>query len=219
MNKIALPKYGLYAITPEFKAAHKLINDIERVIQGGAVMVQYRDKKSTPANQREIAAQLLALCNRKSVPLIINDDIELTRSIGAHGVHIGKDDCDLAEAKSRLPDNSIIGVTCYNSIERAIAAEKQGASYVAFGRFFASKSKPEATVAELNILTRARQQLSIPVTAIGGIDSGNVAQPLQAGANLIAMIDAIFNTTNPKDTAQQISHLCQLAQNKTVTKP
>lgn len=219
MNNLKLPRQGLYAITPEFKSASKLINDVKLAIKGGAVMIQYRDKNNSSTKRREIATQLLTLCNENSVPLIINDDIELANSIGAHGVHIGKDDCKLAEAKAKLPKNSIIGVTCYNNIARAVEAEKQGASYVAFGRFFASKSKPEASTAELEILTQAKQQLSIPITAIGGISPDNATQALKAGADLLAVINAIFNsTTSPEHTAQKITSLCQFKRNNTVIK-
>ncbi len=207
MNKIELPQRGLYAITGQFDSAHRLIERVELAIQGGAAIIQYRDKNSTLTEQQEIARQLLTVCNRLRTPLIINDDIELAKTIGAHGVHLGQNDSKLAQAKISLPSDAIIGITCYNSIERAIEAEKQGASYVAFGRFFFSKSKPEASTASLSILAQAKQQLSLPVTAIGGINTENGSKVLEAGADLLAVIDGVFGEDQPDQAARRFVKL------------
>ncbi|RLA20911.1 MAG: thiamine phosphate synthase [Gammaproteobacteria bacterium] len=203
MTSVELPKRGLYAITGEFKSHHQLIDDVGLAIQGGAVMIQYRDKKNALPDQREIAKQLLTLCNQHATPLIINDNIELAKTVGAHGVHLGKSDCDLAQAKACLPEKAIIGISCYNTIQSAIEAEENGASYIAFGRFFPSKSKPGASTAKLETLTHAKQLISIPVTAIGGITADNASSLLQAGADLLAVIDAVFGEEHPGQAARK----------------
>jgi len=207
MTKIALPQRGLYAITGSFLSPNSLIEDVEQVIQGGAVMIQYRDKKNATATQLEIARQLLVVCNQHAIPLIINDNIELAKLVGAQGVHIGKDDGDLAEAKACLPPNSIIGATCYNDLNNAIKAEKQGASYVAFGRFHPSKSKPDAPTADLGILVQAKKSVSIPITAIGGISAENGSKLIERGADLLAVIDTVFGAESPQLAAQKMALL------------
>jgi thiamine-phosphate pyrophosphorylase len=207
MTKIGLPQRGLYAITGSFLSPNSLIQDVEQVIQGGAVMIQYRDKAGLPAVQLEIARQLLTICNSHAIPLIINDNIELAKLVGAQGVHIGKDDGNLAAAKAHLTPNSIIGVTCYNDLSNALKAEKQGASYVAFGRFYPSKSKPNAPIAELEILTRAKKAASIPITAIGGISAENGSELIERGADLLAVIDTVFAASSPQLAAQKMARL------------
>ncbi len=207
MTKIALPQRGLYAITGSFSSPNNLIENVEQVIQGGAVMIQYRDKTSLPTVQLEIARQLLVICNSHSIPLIINDNIELAKLVGAQGVHIGKDDSDLAEAKACLAPNSIIGVTCYNDLNNALKADKQGASYVAFGRFYPSKSKPDAPTADLDILVQAKKSVSIPITAIGGISAENGSELIEKGADLLAVIETVFGAESPQLSAQKIAGL------------
>ncbi|CAG0941680.1 partial thiamine-phosphate pyrophosphorylase, partial [Candidatus Brocadiaceae bacterium] len=140
------PKRGLYAITQtEHKTDAQIIADVEQVLSGGAVVLQYRDKRTdkTP----KLAEQLLTICRQYHVPLIINDDVELARQLNADGVHLGKDDSTIIEARLRLGQHAIIGVSCYNNLEAALHAEQQGANYVAFGRFFSSSTKPLASPA------------------------------------------------------------------------
>ncbi len=129
------PARGLYAITQtDNKSADTIINEVEAAIKGGAVIVQYRDKN--PADALFLARELVKICHRHKVPLIINDDVELAARAGADGVHIGKEDGAIAQARKRLGSDAIIGVSCYNFVERAIEAQAQGATYVALGVFF-----------------------------------------------------------------------------------
>ena len=194
----AFPSRGLYAITKADKAADELISDVAAAIRGGAVVVQYRDKK--PADPVFVARELIKVCHRHNVPLIINDDMELAVLSKADGVHLGKDDVDLVEARRHLGREAIIGVSCYNSLERALTAQVLGASYVAFGRFFPSNSKPLAAPAELTTLIEAKNQLRIPIVAIGGILPENGGQVLAAGADLLAVIGGVFDQ-NPERSA------------------
>lgn len=189
---MSMPIRGLYAITqPENKTPDNLLEDVEAAIRGGAVIVQYRDKN--PINAVATAAKLLELCRQHAVPLIINDNIELAASIGADGVHLGQTDGSIAQAKNRLSHTAIIGVSCYNSLELAIDAEAAGASYVAFGRFFPSTSKPLAAPAQLETLHQAKASLNIPIVAIGGILPENGQSLLEAGADLLAVIGGLFD--------------------------
>lgn len=186
------PKHGLYAITQtEGKSIARIIEEVEAALKGGAVVVQYRDK--TPLNANYLATQLLQLCHRYHAPLLINDNIELALAIGADGVHLGRDDGDIAYARRQLGPEAIIGISCYNDVKKAQSMAAKGADYVAFGRFFPSGSKPLAAPAELATLRQARQLLDVPIVAIGGILPENGGQLLAAGADLLAVIGGIFD--------------------------
>lgn len=192
-----LPLHGLYAITQtENKSLDTLLSNITAVIQGGAVVVQYRDKN--PDDALITARELLKLCHRYDVPLIINDCIELALLAGADGVHLGVTDANINDARKHLGYDAIIGVSCYNSVDRAINAQEQGASYVAFGRFFSSTSKPLAAPAQLSTLQEAKKLLTIPIVAIGGILPENGAQLLEAGADLLAVIGGLYGNDPEK---------------------
>jgi len=186
-----LPVRGLYAITQtDNKSMTTILAEIEQVLSGGAVMVQYRDKN--PQNAHLLASELVALCHQYHVPLIINDDVELAIQVNADGVHLGKEDGAVVYARQRLGNDAIIGVSCYNSVDRAIEAQRDGADYVAFGRFFTSSSKPLAAPAELRTLQEAKRILTVPVVAIGGILPDNGGQLLNAGADMLAVIGGLF---------------------------
>lgn len=194
------PAYGLYAITQtDNKSGDSIINEVIAALRGGAVVVQYRDKN--PADALLLAIELVKICHQYKIPLIINDDVELAAMAGADGVHIGKEDGAIAEARKRLGDDAIIGVSCYNSVERALDVQGQGATYAAFGRFFPSSSKPLAAPAQLETLQKAKLLLSIPIVAIGGILPENGAQLLAAGADLLAVIGGLFDS-QPEQSAR-----------------
>jgi thiamine-phosphate pyrophosphorylase len=194
------PARGLYAITQtKNKSGDTIINEVIAAIRGGAVIVQYRDKN--PIDALFLAGELVKICHQHKVPLIINDDVELAAMTGADGVHIGKEDGAIAQARTRLGNDAIIGVSCYNFVERALDAQAQGATYVAFGRFFPSFSKPLAAPARIETLQQAKLLLNIPIVAIGGILPENGAQLLAAGADLLAVIGGLFDS-QPEQSAQ-----------------
>jgi thiamine-phosphate pyrophosphorylase len=187
-----LPAFGLYAITQtEHKSPAQILADVSAAIRGGASVVQYRDKN--PVNALALASDLVSLCHGHQVPLIINDHIGLAVAVGADGVHLGKDDGNVALAREQLGQDAIIGVSCYDSIERALAAQKEGADYVAFGRFFPSSSKPLAAPAHVQTLTEAKAKLAVPIVAIGGILPENGGALLAAGADFLAVIGGLFD--------------------------
>lgn len=203
-----LLRRGLYAITrqgPHPPGA--LVSEVALAVEGGAVAIQYRDKSEDHARRREEASELKALCCARGVPLIVNDDIELAAAVRADGVHLGRDDAQLHVARDRLGCEVVIGISCYASLERAVAAERSGADYVAFGRFFPSATKPGAPACPISVLEAAADTLSIPVAAIGGINADNGAILVNAGADLLAVIDAVFGRGDVRAAAARIARL------------
>lgn len=198
---------GLYAVTGEAPSPEELVDRVARAIHGGVVLVQYRDKSGAAARRQREATALLELCRASGVPLIINDDVALACLIGADGVHLGKDDAPLAEARAALGREAIIGVSCYNSLERALQAQDAGADYVAFGSFFASPTKPAAVRAGPDLLRVARSRIDLPIVAIGGITPENGAQLIEAGADLLAVIHGVFGAPDPEYAAYRYAAL------------
>jgi thiamine-phosphate pyrophosphorylase len=199
---------GLYAISdPELIPPQDLAMRIDAAIAGGATLVQYRDKTASEAQRMERARAMLAVCRAQQVPMLINDDIALAVAIGADGVHLGRDDTLLAAARQQLDRHAIIGVSCYNELPRAVTAAEQGADYIAFGRFFASLTKPHATQAEVTLLSRAKRCLNIPIAAIGGISADNGAALIAAGADLLAVIHGVFGQADVAAAARSIAGL------------
>ncbi|MBL4585283.1 MAG: thiamine phosphate synthase [Pseudomonadales bacterium] len=186
---------GLYAITPDNRPLAQLLRETKQALQGGANLVQFRDKSTDTQQRLKSARALLALCAEFGIPLIINDDIELAASIDAAGVHLGQQDASIAEARSILGEQAIIGATCHGSIELARQAKQQGASYLAFGRFFNSSTKPNALPAPITILPEAKK-LQLPIVAIGGITHLNAGQLLAQGADAIAVVNALYGATD-----------------------
>ncbi len=199
---------GLYAITDQtLGEGNKLYAQVEAAIFGGTRIVQYRDKSSSQAKRLEEATQLLTLCRIHNVPLIINDDLALAQQINADGVHLGRDDIPLQQARNELGTSAIIGISCYNSLQYARDAASAGADYVAFGRFFTSSTKPHAVKANIDLLQQAKKALSIPVVAIGGITPENGAQLVQAGADMLAVIQGLFAQQNIQLACRQFAKL------------
>ncbi len=198
---------GLYAITDSsLMPNQQLIAMVEAALIGGSKIVQYRDKSDDHKLRLEQAQQLVKLCNRYQCPLLINDDIELAKAAGAQGVHIGQSDDSLAKARATLGSDAIIGVTCHDSLDLAKAAEAGGADYVAFGAFFPSSTKPNAKPAPISLLTDARQQLQIPIVAIGGITVDNASQVIDSGAAMVAVVHSLFAADNIEQRARQFSN-------------
>ena len=200
---------GLYAITPDIADTDLLLKKVEAALQGGASILQYRNKLANQQLQTLQASALLPLCKQYSVPLIMNDSFKLCLELDADGVHLGTDDGILAEVNLRIGSDKILGASCYNRFDLALQAQAQGASYVAFGACFTSITKPNAPVAGLDLFTKAKTDLDIPAVAIGGITLQNASQLVKAGASAIAVIYAIFNpqftTDDIKSASQQFS--------------
>jgi len=198
---------GLYAITPDELDTAALLYKVRLALLGGAAVLQYRNKLADASLRAEQAGALRRLTREFGVPLIVNDDAALARHVEADGVHLGGEDGSVAEARALLGDAGIIGVSCYNRLPLAQEAVQQGADYVAFGAFFPSGVKPEAVAASLELLEQARQELQVPIVAIGGITAQNGAQLIEAGADALAVISAVFAATDIQDAARQFAEL------------
>jgi thiamine-phosphate pyrophosphorylase len=197
---------GLYAIT-DGATLPVLATAVESAIRGGARLVQYREKSADRSRRLAEAGALLELCRGHGVPLIINDDVALAAETGADGVHLGKGDGRVEDARVRLGPRAVIGVSCYDSLERAVQAAHEGADYVAFGSFFASSNKPQAVRAPLTLLTESRRELNIPICAIGGITPQNGAGLVSAGADMLAVINGVFAADDVTVAARAYSKL------------
>jgi thiamine-phosphate pyrophosphorylase len=207
MSAQSLPR-GLYAITDnQLIPPGELAQRVSLAIAGGAAVIQYRDKDPATAADIDEVISLAALCQKREVPLIINDNVELAAAVGAAGVHLGRDDTSLQEARARLGKAAIIGISCYNDLQRARQAAEAGADYVAFGRFYPSRSKPEAVLAEPALLLQACRELAKPLVAIGGINPVNGQALISAGASLLAAIHGVFGQPDIAAAAQRYAAL------------
>ena len=200
---------GLYAVTSATlcRAPAQLTRAVEAALAGGARLVQYRDKEGDANARRHTARSLLDLCRERGALFIVNDDVELALAIGADGVHLGAKDLPLREARRRLGGLATIGVSCANVLERAVAAQDAGASYVAFGRFFPSRTKPDAPPADLALLRQARARLHIPICAIGGLTPANARPVVEAGAAMIAAVEGVFGAADVEGAARAYARL------------
>ena len=200
---------GLYAITDAVLLPDdpRLIVAVEQAILGGARLIQYRDKSADPARRLTQAQALNAVCQRYQIPLIINDDVDLAIQVGAAGVHLGRDDPDLATARAGLGETALIGVSCYDRLDLALAAERAGADHVAFGAFFPSPTKPTEIRASVELLREARAVLHVPIVAIGGITPDNAPVLLEAGADALAVVSGVFGQPEIQAAARRYAAL------------
>jgi len=206
MPKLNFPS-GLYAITPETADTAHLLAQVEAALTGGAAAVQYRDKSDDVARRHEQASELVALCQRYRVPLIINDDLRLADLCGADGVHLGRDDGSVAKARVILGPDKFIGASCYQNLESALAAQAEGADYIAFGSFYPSSTKPQAERADIALLLAARTSIHVPIVAIGGITPANAVALLDAGADGLAVLSALFDAPDIRAAAHAFNQL------------
>ena len=198
-----LPPRGLYAITAAADTdPHRLAARVGAAVDGGAAMIQYRAKDRRDDERHTAAMLLLDLCRTRGVPLIVNDNPTLAADVGADGVHVGRDDGDVRSARRIVGDRCIVGVSCYDRLDLALAAAGDGATYVAFGSFFASPTKPHAVPAPIRLLSDTREKIDLPIVAIGGITAENGAALIDAGADFIAAIDGIFGGEDVEHAAR-----------------
>ncbi|ATR84874.1 thiamine phosphate synthase [Pseudomonas sp. HLS-6] len=191
---------GLYAITDSQLLAGRFLSHVEAALDGGVTLLQYRDKSDDAAQRLREAEALAKLCERYTTQLIINDDVELAARLGV-GVHLGQTDGPLTPARTLLGHQAIIGSTCHAQLELAEQAAREGASYVAFGRFFNSVTKPGAPAASVELLEQARRRVNLPIAVIGGITLDNAAPLVAHGADLLAVIHGLFGA----DSAQEVT--------------
>lgn len=193
---MSTPLRGVYLITPDQEDTHRLLERTADALSAGVALLQYRNKRANAALRHAQAEALAALCRSLRVPLIINDDAGLAARLGADGVHLGGDDGSVGSARSALGPRALVGASCYASLERADRARADGASYIAFGAFGASPTKPDAVRAGADLLTRAKI-FGIPIVAIGGITPALAPALVAAGADLLAVITTVYDAEDP----------------------
>ena len=193
-------KRGLYLITPDDPDPSQLFART-RPLLAFASCLQLRNKAMDADALRVAGIALRSACKDAGVPLLINDDAALAAELGADGVHLGEHDGDIASARRLLGDDAIIGASCYDDIERARRLAAEGASYLAFGAFFPSPTKPNARRASLQLL-RDSAHLGLPRVAIGGITPDNAPSLVDAGADLVAVISGVFDAPDPVAAAR-----------------
>ena len=195
---------GLYVIT-EVKSDlnEDIIETTAGILAAGANIIQYRDKVNSIEDQKIVAQKLRELTNRYECLFIVNDHIEVAMTCDADGIHLGKDDASIQQARKELGNNKIIGASCYASYENAEPAIRESADYIAFGSFFPSATKPKAPKASVDLLKRAKKEFSTPICAIGGITTQNAHHLINAGADMIAVISSIYNASSPSRAVQK----------------
>ncbi len=199
---------GLYAITLETADTGLLKEQVAAALRGGARAVQYRNKSASRGLRLTQARAIAELAAAADATVIINDYPDLAVASGAGGVHLGREDADIEAARRRLGPDALIGVSCYNELERAVAARDVGADYVAFGSFYPSPTKPHAVAAPVELLQRARSRgLGVPIVAIGGIDAANAAALISAGADAVAVASGLFLANDIEAAARALAGL------------
>jgi len=203
LNRLApWPGRGLYALTDGPR--EDLFEVVSQALAGGARLLQYRDPTADAARRRAEATALRQLCHEHGVPLIIDDDIALAKAVGADGVHLGSAENDIGAARSELGSHAIIGAACRDSLQLAQVAAHAGASYLSFGAFFPSPTKPLAPRASIDLL-RQSAAFGIPRVAIGGITPDNGAPLIEAGADFLAAVSALFGASDVRAAARSFA--------------
>ncbi|WP_295628389.1 thiamine phosphate synthase [uncultured Nitrosomonas sp.] len=198
---------GLYAITPDSEDTHDLLDKTQQALVGGARCIQYRNKSADNVLRKKQASLLLQLCSKYETPLIINDHIDLAIEIGADGVHLGRSDISISDARKLLKQGKIVGASCYNNLNLALEAGEQGVDYVAFGAFFPSVTKPDATPVSMSLINQVRQTITTSIVGIGGIQLTNAAMVIDSGCDAIAVCSDLYQAKNIKLRAVQYAQL------------
>ena len=194
LKQSRINKKFIYLISPNKIKSKAFYIDLEKVLKSKKVIFfQLRLKKETSRNKISIGKKIKKICKKYKVKFIVNDEPQLAKKLGADGCHIGQKDMSFFNSRKILKNKKIIGVTCHNSKELALSAKSAGANYIAFGSFFRSSTKKSAYKANLDILRWAKKKITMPIVAIGGINSSNYKKILYSGANYIACSGSIWN--------------------------
>ena len=196
----------IYAISDDILMPENLALEYAReILECGVKFFQFRSKKAV--KNEKLASEILNLCEKFGAKFIVNDDVKFAKKIGAKAVHLGKDDENIKEAFEILGKDAYVGVSCYNDINLAINAAKNGASYVAFGSVFTSLTKPNAPKCGLEVVKEAKQILNLPICVIGGINETNIGSLSHAKPDLIAVISAIYKDGNIKENIKNLQKI------------
>lgn len=200
-------RQGLYLVTPDWDDTERLLGVSEMALRGGAVMLQYRHKTAGAALALQQAGALLALCRRYSVPMIVNDNLDLCLRIDADGIHVGGTDSKVGDVRAAVGSGKIVGASCYGSLALAQEAAQAGASYVAFGGFYPSQVKQYEVGTAPELIAQARAAIALPVVVIGGMTVENAAPLVAQGADMVAAISSVYASAEPQAAARAFSAL------------
>jgi thiamine-phosphate pyrophosphorylase len=198
---------GLYLVTPDWPDTARLLDATRRALEGGAALVQYRNKTASDTLREEQAGALLALCRRHQRPLVINDHLDLCLRLDADGMHVGAADASVAQVRAALGPERIVGASCYGQLALAEAAQAAGASYVAFGGFYPSRVKVYEVSTPLAIVARAKAALRVPVVVIGGMTAENARPLVGHGADMVAAISSVYGAQDAHQAALAFAEL------------
>lgn len=184
----------LYLITPPAFDARSFRDTLAAALDGGDVScVQLRLKDVSDDDIRRAGEILMPVCHKRDVAFIVNDRPDLAQALGADGVHVGQTDASYEEARQLLGTDKIVGVTCHASRHLAMEAGEAGADYVAFGAFFPTRTKEAKTLADPELLFWWNRLMTVPSVAIGGITAENCAPLVEAGADFLAVVSAVWD--------------------------
>lgn len=199
--------YSIYLVTDSGGRKPDAFCDIvEQALQGGASLVQLREKTASTRDFYELALRLKTLTERYRVPLIINDRLDIAMAVDAAGLHVGEEDLPVAVARKLLGPDKILGATAA-SVKAALAAEADGADYIGSGAVFATGTKPGKAILPLSILTLIKQAVRIPVVAIGGINGENIGPVRRCGVDGVAVVSAIMDSAAPRQATRELRTL------------
>ena len=198
---------GVYLVTPNWDDTDRLLDVTEQALREGVALLQYRHKNADEALRREQAAALRLLTRKYGVPFIVNDVLALCEEVDADGVHVGGTDISVAEARSRLGKNKLVGASCYGDLALARAAKEQGASYMAFGGFYPSLVKQYPVTTDPDIVVQAKREIDLPCVVIGGMTPENAAPLAARGADMVAAISSVYLATAPDIAVQEFNQL------------
>jgi thiamine-phosphate pyrophosphorylase len=173
-------------------------------IDGGARLIQLRDKSREKGFQLPLAQALANLCRDAAIPFIVNDHVDVALAVNADGVHVGQKDLPVSVARRLMGESAIIGAST-NNADEARAAEANGAGYVSVGRLFETGSKSDTRPATTDTIRAVKAAVSLPVCAIGGINETNIGDVIAAGADMAAVISAVCAAANPQETARRLA--------------
>jgi thiamine-phosphate pyrophosphorylase len=191
-------KRGLYLVTPDWDDTERLLCVSEEALRGGAVVLQYRHKTADAALAYEQADALLALCRRHGVPMIVNDNVELCLRIDADGIHVGGTDSKVGDVRAAVGNGKIVGASCYGSLALAHEAAQAGASYLAFGGFYPSQVKKYEMGTSPELIAQAKAAIALPIVVIGGMTVENATPLVAQGADMVAVISAVYAAPEPQ---------------------
>ncbi len=206
---------GLYVLTDAtLTPTESMLEQVERVLKSGVKVIQYRDKYASDEEAEKQCIRLQALCDVYEAIFIIDDRLEIAYRINADGLHVGMDDVSYEEARVRLGEDKIIGVSCYGDLERAKKYANLGADYVAFGSFFPSPTKPQAKIVAPEILKMAKEQLHVPICAIGGINEENIELLSCYDIAMYSLISAVYKNDAIEENLEKLHRKIDFLQNK-----